>query len=170
MKTTGHVWKLLRSGYGDKMKGKKKKKHIMIFRVSCHLRATITDPAAKMLTSNWCSLGNSHTTGIKYPKPLRHVTHQNTRKPLWGMQPQSLCVKSSLSHLRLTKGPDYFPGWDISQSVAHYCNGVLQGVSLGNVSGNDRRAIHSGIDPNPENFLDHNLAPCQNKTCSCLPQ
>ncbi len=62
------------------------------------------------------------------------------------MWPQSLCVKASLSLLRLTKGPDYFPGSDISQSVAHYCNRGLQGVSLGNVSGNDKRAIHSGVE------------------------
>lgn len=53
---------------------------------------------------------------------------------------QSLSVKASLSHLRLTKGPDYFPGSDISQSVAHYCNRGLQGVSWGNVCGNDKKA------------------------------
>lgn len=66
------------------------------------------------------------------------------------MWPQSYCVKASVSHLRLTKGPDYVPGSDISQSVAHYCNRGLQGVSLGNVSGDDKRAIHSLIETNPE--------------------
>lgn len=68
-----------------------------------------------------------------------------------------LCRSLSLSLSRLTKGPDYFPGSDISQSVAHYCNRVLQGVSLGNVSGNDKRTIHSGIEPTPESFLDPDL-------------
>lgn len=68
------------------------------------------------------------------------------------MWPQSLGVKTSLSHLGLTKGPDYFPGSDISQSVAHYCNWGLQGVSLCNVSGSDRRAIRFQIEPKSREF------------------
>lgn len=59
------------------------------------------------------------------------------------MWQQSLCGRASLSDLKLTKGPDYFLGSDISQSVAHYCNRGLKGGGLGNVSGNDKRFTSS---------------------------
>lgn len=41
---------------------------------------------------------------------------------------------------RLTKGPDYFPGSNISQSVAHNCSKLLQGVSLGQISLNEEKS------------------------------
>lgn len=68
------------------------------------------------------------------------------------MWQQPLCSRASLSDLKLTKGPDYFPGSDISQSVAHYCNRGLKGGRLGNVSGHDKRVIHYGIEPHPGSF------------------
>lgn len=41
---------------------------------------------------------------------------------------------------RLTKGPDYFPGSNISQSVAHNRSKLLQGVSLGQISLNKEKS------------------------------
>lgn len=64
----------------------------------------------------------------------------------------------SLSLPTLTKDyNNYFPRSDILQSDAHYCNRVLQGVSLGNVSGNIERMIHSWFESTPEGFMGNTL-------------
>lgn len=114
----------------------------IIFSFSCPFTASTTNSAAntKCSACNLIRFGILLSYNSPAPKPDRHVTHQNTGKLLCSRVLLSKC----LSLQRITKAPDCFPVWAISQSVAHYCNRVLQGVRLGNVSGNDEWMIHSG--------------------------
>lgn len=93
---------------------------------------TSSDVSSKLhVTSEW-----SHNEDETPPKALRHVTQHRTPGNLYEECSCSVTVrKAPVSHRRLTKGPYYFPGSDISQSAAHHCNRGLQGVSQGMIRG-----------------------------------
>lgn len=61
---------------------------VMFLSFSCPLRASATDPDPNLLRcwpEIWYAWGNSNTTVTYCTEPARHVTHHDTRKPLWRM-------------------------------------------------------------------------------------